>query len=168
MKVILSFIFLFSNHTAHAEDIAEEVVEDVTEDTPKNGIQGLICKMDYLSSKVFNSINPNSTSYWMAMGDEVSSETRIGDGDGGMGSSPANFFKVSSTHIDGKSFWQVAIMNGERKILGILTFPIDSGRLPNPSGMKATFPTHAFDMNDDDPAEFDILEVTCRNTDFTL
>ena len=119
---------------------------------------GLNCTMEYKQSGALSSYTL-SDSRWLVEGSEMEGPAMITDGDGIAGTSAANYLEINKTVIDGEPFWTVKVLGGEKNVAGVFSFPLFDG-------MKATLPANAVANEEEDPAQFDTLNVTCYFTIF--
>lgn len=114
---------------------------------------GLECSMSYSKSSPLNNSKLSEVA-WLVSGGEMSGQAVIFDGDPGEPSA-AHYLQVQLEY----GIWSVLILNGEKSLIGAFSFPQESG-------MKATLHVRAFATDDEDPKEYDTLEVSCFNTIF--
>ena len=138
--VLLALTIGFSGFAAHAAD------------------QGLNCTMKYRNSSPL-AARDAVTQAWLADGDTLKSEVLTPDENMEVTRVPANFLEVSTYSVSGNKLWNVEIQNGKKQAVGSFSFPYQEG-------MKVVIPASAIEDESEDPATYDVLEVTCHFTHF--
>lgn len=127
---------------------------------------GLECSMIYKNSDAFSNSHLVSSA-WMVDGDELEGKAVVTDGDGNtMATMPAHSITIKEKVIDLNDFWTVTVYNSEKTIIGIVDFSKVDVMAGESGSIKTTFEVQAYEETGEDPIEYNILEVVCKNVVF--